>query len=185
MSASAPPYIWKRLIETLTDKRRPGFGQIATRGPGGHPEVRTVQWLYSGELDLFYFNTNAQTRKFRQLKAYPSAAGCLFDAHRELQFRWKGGVEWLHASTHPQYTAFLQEAWEQITPSLRAAYWKGYGRREPIGKRCPDSITVLCRPRWWDLYAPNADDYFKGKRFEARPMGGKWKLNRICPLRGR
>src|SRR3989338_4066046 len=121
MSLFPKPYE-KILIDSLTDKEHPAYGQVATVDSSGNPQVRTVHLRYLPECDIFAFSTNTGSPKWKQLKNKAVLSGCYFDQQRQIQFRWGSSVE-LVEGTNQEKNYLTKKMWHLIRVPIRTAYW--------------------------------------------------------------
>lgn len=181
----APKKMAKLITRSFSDRSRTCYGQIATSGKDARPEVRTVHLHYVPSVKTVMFNTNRCSDKVKHLHKDPWIAGCYFDSARNLQFRWKGPVTLVTDTKSSAERELLDEMWLLTSARTRAAYWLEYDGSEDISKRCPDCITVICRPTWWDILELHRTHYHKGKRTISQLRAGRWTTRSVSPLTGK
>jgi pyridoxine/pyridoxamine 5'-phosphate oxidase len=191
----APKPIERLIVESLQDEARPAYGQVATMGEHGWPQVRTVHLRYISERGTLGFNTHIKSPKWRQLLKKPFLSGCYHDEKRQVQFRWEGSAKLIDPESRGRgEQAILDRMWLLLRPDVRTAYWMDYQKKGlkgrnaaqnlDIQKRCPNFGTVLCFPKLWDIFEMDPSDYTKDVRTVYRLKNGQWRSQDVSILHG-
>jgi len=121
-------FTWSELERATTDRDSQfRHAQIASTGPHGWPQLRTVILRHAdaGKRQVG-FHTDCRSAKFAEMDADTSVAIVTADRPRELQIRLWGQAE-LHVED-----ARARAVWDALYPPLRVPYRTPYAPGRPI-----------------------------------------------------
>ncbi|MEX2600997.1 MAG: pyridoxamine 5'-phosphate oxidase [Balneolaceae bacterium] len=173
------------------DVMEPNAMSLATTGPEGNPDVRTVLLKGITARGILFF-TNYRSAKGEQLSAHPYAACCFWWPELERQIRLAGHVQKLPAEESRDYFASRPResrigAWASVQSqpvSNRAELDNRF--REYEKKFEGEEIPM---PDYWGGFEIQAEriEYWQGRpgRLHDRILytrsGDEWKQNRLSP----
>jgi pyridoxamine 5'-phosphate oxidase len=169
----------------------PNAMHVSTVGVNGRPDGRIV--LLKDVSDAgFVFYTNYESRKGRELTAYPFATLTFFYPELERQIRIEGSVEKVSADESDAYFSSRPRgsqigAWVSYQSSV-------IDSREVLEKRQQDleaqfADKPIPRPPHWGGFrvVPDAIEFWQGRtsrlhdRIRYRKEGGHWLIERLSP----
>lgn len=169
MTAMTVPGPIADLVPSLFEsEERPLYGQAATAGAGGAPNVRTVHYRYIPDLETIAFACHTESPKWRELRENPRVAGCWFHPKRGVQLRWSADAELVTDASEPA----VSFSWRGTHDWILQEYWKDDARS--IEGVSPHFGVVVLRVFLWDLYEIDAEDPSRNRRRVWRLDGGSW-----------
>ncbi|MBI2082722.1 MAG: pyridoxamine 5'-phosphate oxidase family protein [Deltaproteobacteria bacterium] len=181
------------IVKSFSDDDHPAYGQAATVDEKGHPQVRTVHFRYLEDQDKISFAANIKSSKWSQIAKSHRIAGCYFDSHRLIQFRWEGDARLVDRKDENEGD-IVQKMWGLVRPDVRSAYWLDSKKisltKKPwpemdVDSCCPNFGIVICTPKVWDIMEVNPDDYRLDRRTVHQWNGKQWESKQVSVLHGK
>jgi pyridoxamine 5'-phosphate oxidase len=190
---SLPSLQFKLWLQQAIDARlrEPHAMNLATVSENGKPSARIV-YLREFENDQYWFYTNYDSRKGKELEKTPFAALTFFWPELERQVRIEGTVEKAEAARSDAY--YNVRPYESRIGAWASRQSHALSSRAELEKRVaefkekynPESIV---RPSFWGGFVLKADyyEFWQGRKSRLHDRicyemdGSVWKVSRLAP----